>query len=327
MITAETINAVMMQAATPVHTEYLTASRWKPCDRAMWFTLRNVSTTYIKPETQRTFNIGHALEPLMVCYLEMTGAKVHKREAELLNRWGKPFGHIDGIVEIGKQFHLLEMKTANAARFKEMVKNGPPSYYMAQMQLYMHHSDQLSKHGNRLLKCLFIVLCKDSSDIHIEWVDYNPSFAESESNRMHHIIECENLPEPTADFTCRFCDHKAVCEGDAEPAINCRTCANVSATNGTFTCQHGTETCDKHVFHPHLMGLSGHEVCGVDAEKMIIDYGAFAMAPAGVKMPGKATFTSAEYVMAQRTGITQDAILLDTMSAFDATLESAEVPF
>ena len=326
MITAETINAVMEQASTPVRTEYLTASRWKSCDRAMWFTLRNATTYYIKPETQRTFNIGHALEPLMIRYLEMAGCKIHKREAELLNKWGKPLGHIDGMVEIDRQFYLLEMKTANAARFKEMVKNGPPSYYMAQMQLYMHHSNQLSKHGNRLIKCLFIVLCKDNSDIHIEWVDYNPSYAESESNRMHHIIECENLPEPTNDFTCRFCDHKAVCEGDAEPAINCRTCANISATNGEFTCQHGTELCDKHVFHPHLMGLSGHEVCGVDADRMIIDYGAFAMAPAGVKMEGKATFTSREYVAAQRQGLVEDAILLETMGAFDATLEDG-VPF
>ena len=128
MITAETIDAVMEQATTPVHTEYLTASRWKPCDRAMWFTLRNASTTYIKPATQRIFNVGHALEPLMIRYLEMTGAKIHKREAELLNRWGKPLGHIDGMVEIDGQFYLLEMKTANAKRFKEMQKTSLPSY-------------------------------------------------------------------------------------------------------------------------------------------------------------------------------------------------------
>ena len=321
MITAETIDAVMEQATTPVHTEYLTASRWKPCDRAMWFTLRNASTTYIKPATQRIFNVGHALEPLMIRYLEMTGAKIHKREAELLNRWGKPLGHIDGMVEIDGQFYLLEMKTANAKRFKEMQKTGLPSYYMAQVQLYMHHSNQLSKKGNRLTRCLFICMCKDDSAIHIEWVDYNPAYAESETERLHHIIECESLPEPTADFTCNFCDHKAVCQSDAEPAINCRTCANVSVIDGAFFCQHGTDTCDRHVFHPHLMGLSGHEVVSVDADKMIIDYGAFAMAPAGVKVEGKATFTSAEYVLAQKTGLTQDAILLETMGAFDATLE------
>lgn len=279
--------------------KWLTASRWKMCDRAMWLNLRNVAMVSHKATTLRTFAIGHKLEDLIVEWIQGTGIKVMQQQAELLNKWKRPIGHIDGIGYDGEQFFLIEIKTANAKRFKEMVKDGPPSYYEAQMQIYMHHSPQLSSRGARLEKCMFVVLNKDTSEIHCEWIDYEPIFAAAETERMENIIESEAMPEATADYTCNWCDFRTVCKGEALASVNCRTCANVSVVDGDFSCRFGDSTCGNHVMHPQLMGLRGHVMEAADPEQMAIDYGRFVMAPAGVKIPGRPTFTSTEFAQAE----------------------------
>jgi CRISPR/Cas system-associated exonuclease Cas4 (RecB family) len=248
----------------------ITGSRWHACSRRMWFQFRHVKAPTFKQETLRTFRIGHALEDLLC---EWLGREVHMREAKLLNRWGRTLGLIDGMFKDGEEFFLLENKTANDKRWKEMAKKGIDRNYLAQVQLYMHSSDQLSRHGNKLTKCLFVVFNKNTSEIFTEVVDYEPVFAQAEYDRIHDVMASESVPYADNDVHCNWCDYRSFCNGDGEiPLVNCRTCAHVSMQEGQFTCQHGTTACELHLFHPQVMALSGYELERADQAENTIYY-------------------------------------------------------
>jgi CRISPR/Cas system-associated exonuclease Cas4 (RecB family) len=249
----------------------ITGSRWHACDRKMWFQFRHVKAPAFKQETLRTFAIGHALEDLLCTWI---GKPIHMREAELKNRWGGVLGRIDGIMQDGEEFVLLENKTANDKRWKEFSKKGLPQEYIAQVQLYMHHSNQLSQKGSTLQRAVFCVFNKNTSEIFLESVAYDPAYAADQTDRIHDVMSSEALPYANVDIHCNWCDYKDFCSGDGEiPLINCRTCANVSVIEGKFSCAFGSEPCDRHLINPQIMQLSGYEIVSADQEANSIDYG------------------------------------------------------
>jgi CRISPR/Cas system-associated exonuclease Cas4 (RecB family) len=247
----------------------ITGSRWHACDRKMWMQFRHIKAPVFKQETLRTFRIGHALEDLLC---EWIGHPVHMREAKLLNRWGGTLGLIDGMFQDG-EFFLLENKTANDKRWKEMAKKGIDQAYIAQVQLYMHASDQLSAHGNRLNKCLFVVFNKNTSEIFTEVVEYDPVYAQAQYDRIHDVMASEAVPYANNDVHCNWCEYRDFCNGAGEiPLVSCRTCAHVSMVDGQFNCQHGTTACELHLFHPQVMALSGFELVNADQAENTIYY-------------------------------------------------------
>lgn len=331
-MTPDQINKAMVDAQERRQRTYLGPSSWKSCDAAMWFNFRRVSGVIEhKAETLRTFQIGHALEECMVEWLEIAGITVGAREAQLKNQWGGVLGHIDGIAVIDGEFYLLEMKTANAKRFKEMAKKGIPDYYYAQIQIYMHNSSQLSEHGRKLEKCLYVITNKDTSELNVFVVEADPSYGEIQTERLYNIIASDALPQKEETYKCNFCDHAAVCKGDVPAAIGCRTCANVSVKEGEFVCSlgHDLEVCSQHVYHPHLMGLMGYEVQSVDSDNLAIDYGKFCMAPDDYVVEGKPTFTSTEFIDALKSGLVDDELGMMIKAEFAARLlpDSEEAPF
>lgn len=308
-MTPDLIDKAMEEKQNKTPRDYLGPSGWKSCDRAMWFGYRGISGAILhNAKTLRIFNIGHALEECMVEWLEKAGAEVFFREATIKTKWGTTFGHIDGIAKYNGKFYLLEMKTSNEARFKDMVKNGIPDYYYAQIQIYMHNSGQLSEHGNVLDECLYFIVNKNTSDIDVRVIPADKAHGEIQTERMHDIIESDALPAASKSYKCNMCDHKAVCEGDKPAAISCKTCANVTAKEGRFECSlgHSLKTCGDHVYHPQLMELMGYVIEDVDGVNLCVDYGKFAMAPQGFHKEGKPTFTSAEFIEALKHNFLED---------------------
>ncbi len=315
------INKAMVANQERRQRTYLGPSAWKSCDAAMWFAFRRVSGVIEhKAETLRTFQIGHALEECMVEWLETAGVTVGAREAQLKNQWGGVLGHIDGIAVIDGEFYLLEMKTANSKRFKDMVKKGIPDYYYAQIQIYMYNSNQLSEHGRKLEKCLYVITNKDTSELNVFIVDADDNYGEMETERLHNIIASDAMPAKEETYKCNFCDHSAVCKGDVPAAIDCRTCANVSIKDGQFVCSLNKplSVCDHHVYHPHLMGLMGYEVQSVDADNLAINYGKFWMAPEKYHVYEQPTFTSREFIDALRSGFVDDELGMMIKAEFAA---------
>lgn len=302
----------------------ISASQWSDCDRALWLTLRRASSRWLEPQTLRTFNIGHALEECLVDWLETTGVKVGMREAALKNSYGTSLGHIDGIAVMPDgEFMLLEMKTANNRRFKDWLKTGVPDNYFAQVQLYMHHSAQLSSKGNQLTKALFLVVNKDTSELHTEVVNYERAWAGLQTERIEGLIATDAYPEPNRSYKCRFCDHRPVCEGEILPQIDCRTCAHVSVNDGVFTCPHsndGCETpCERHIMHPQMMEEMGFTIVNVDSSVPLVEYEHFAMAAPGAQHPEKPVFNSYAMKQSLDDGVLSDPTYMAIAKAFDAT--------
>lgn len=278
----------------------ITASRLDMCDRKMWFKYRGVKHEVLTAETLRTFEIGHALENSIVGWIEAAGFKVAMRESEIKNKYGRTLAKIDGIAVKDGVFYLLEMKTAKDSRYKDMIKNGIPDYYMGQIQVEMHESAQLSKKGNQLTECLYVILNKNTGELFAHVIKYDKTIAEMWLNKAYGAMESEAMPEGANDWKCKMCEFKTFCNGGELPNINCRTCANVSVKDGEFFCDQAGgllkdhTACKKHIFHPQLMALNGYEVKSVDHENLCIYYQDFANAPEGYKTEKAPTMSSRE---------------------------------
>lgn len=316
------IDKAMAENQTHRPINSISASMWSECDRKMWLSLRRASPQWVEPKTQRTFDIGHALEECIVKWLETSGVKVGMRESALKNSYGTSLGHIDGIAVLPDGYQLLEMKTANDRRFKDWLKNGVPDNYFAQVQLYMHHSPQLSKSGNQLTKALFVVINKNTSELHTEEVHYEKPYASLQTERIEGLIASDAYPQPEPSFKCRFCDHQDVCEGKVLPEIDCRTCANVSVNNGVFECAYshdGCETpCERHIMHPQLMEGMGFKMIDVDGSVPLVEYEHFAMAETGASHQIKPVFNSFEMKKSLDAGMINDPTYMAIAKAFDA---------
>lgn len=321
----QTINDTAVSNQPLVYRDNLTASGWSHCDRSMWLSLRNASDQKHKAETLRTFRMGHLLEDEIVKWLLDSGYKISHQQAEVKSRYGKPLGHIDGIIFSDKQYRLLEIKTSADKYFKQWIKDGAPEKYRAQAQLYMHHSDQLSQSGRKLSEVMWVVLNKNTSELFIDIQPYDEQWAALQTNRIHGVIESEALPNSEDDYRCNMCYQKKVCKGETVSQINCRTCAHVSVEKGSFVCQHGYgKICERYVFHPQLIELLGYEFVEVDHKNEALIFDKMAIAGEGVKVPGNPTFTSLEFSVAHPAGLVHDEFVLGVKALCDATIEKVE---
>jgi CRISPR/Cas system-associated exonuclease Cas4 (RecB family) len=318
MITSEEIDAARYGNQPIVFHHSFRPSSWSSCDRAIWLNVRNASFVTHKATTLRTFEIGHRLEDMLIKEVIAAEYKVSHQQGVIKNKWGAEFGHIDGIITKGKEHALLEIKTANDARWKDWVKKGIPESYYAQAQIYMHHSDQLSKKGNKLQKCVFVVLNKNTSEVLIDTLEYSQAYAESQMERIYNILESESLPEGVNDFRCNFCNHRLLCKGEKVAEVSCRTCAHVDVKDDQYTCQHGTDLCEKHIMHPELMNLAGVPVVSIDHATQTIDYGRFTQ---GGEIDGKPRLTSQQFKRAKETGLLTDDFVIELLSQFDAMID------
>ena len=218
----------------------------------------------------RLFQSGHLQEPRVVDDLRSIGCAVQDvdpatgKQFKLVD--GVLVGKLDGIVSgvpgAERTTHVLEIKTHGAKSFAKLIKDGvkigKPDHYL-QAQLYMHWW--------KLNRALYVAVCKDTDELHIERLDYDKRFAEGVIARGKRIAAMATPPEKLRDdpafFQCKFCDHHAVCHMSQVPQVNCRTCAHsTSEEDGSWTCTKWNVTldyptqqsgCESHLFIPNLV--------------------------------------------------------------------------
>lgn len=225
----------------------------RECERELWYTFRNCTKPEFSGRLYRLFETGHLEEIRMVRELRAIGCDVHETgedgEQFGVSAIGGHFsGHMDGVAlgipEAPKTWHLLEFKTHNAKSFRSLQKSGvrgsKPEHW-AQMQVYMGLG--------KLTRALYIARNKDNDELYAERIRYDAKEFERLMDKAQRIIEAAQPPERCADkaedFRCRFCDHKALCWGEAEVAVpiqarNCRTCIHATPELA------GGWSCDKH---------------------------------------------------------------------------------
>jgi hypothetical protein len=243
----------------------------KYCERALWYDFRWTTPAHFPGRILRLFETGQLEEARLVRNLRRVGATVLEVDPASGRQWrveahgGHFGGSLDavalGLLEAPKTWHVVEFKTHGLKSFRELVAKGvadaKPQHW-AQMQIYMHLTG--------LTRAMYVAVCKDSDDLHIERVRADGDAAERLLAKAGRVIHAPRPPtrisEDPAWFECRFCDHHDLCHGEAAAAVTCRSCLHATPVDGGWHCARWDQTigeqeqraaCARHLFIPDLV--------------------------------------------------------------------------
>lgn len=242
------------------------------CMRALWYSFHWATRISFSGRMLRLFQTGHKQEDRLVEDLRAIGVTVLEVDPETGRQWqvrdesghfgGSKDGVAIGIPEAPKTWHLCEFKTSNIKGFEKLKKEGVQKakpLHHAQMQTYMHMGG--------LERALYLAVCKDTDELYAERISADPEEGKRLVAKAHSII---NSPTPLSRisndlnwFECKWCDHKAICHGEAFPERNCRTCLHSTpVAEGRWHCglhdmmlttTQQREGCGGHLFIPQLV--------------------------------------------------------------------------
>ena len=212
-----------------------------PCDAMLALGMRGMPDNPASARLKRIFMMGHMLEDKVVRDLK-TKSDLRVWEVDgLTNKqfayeaWGGHIScHTDGQVEVGDEVLILEVKSMNSASFSKFKKDGVkyshPRYY-AQVQMMMGMSG--------FLRTLFIAICKDNSEYHVEFVDFDPIESSFIASRVERVLagDARRIATDPADWRCKDCFKRDACWTDAEVPLACQTCAHAEPIpSGEWRC-------------------------------------------------------------------------------------------
>ena len=218
------------------------------CERAIYYDWRWVSKKHVEGRIARLFETGHREEDRVIENLR----KLPNVEVFDSPEGGGQFavspmakghlrGHLDCVVknlpEYPGEAVLVDVKTANTKRFDRVVANGmavESPQYVAQATGYMGLMN--------LKRAAYLYVCKDDDRLHIEWLEFDQALFDQLVAKAERIIATDRPPmrfdDDPKNFTCRYCDHKAICQEESVAAqVNCRTCkSGEPVENGAWRC-------------------------------------------------------------------------------------------
>lgn len=240
---AEAIERHYRDIQRPHDDERLRCSKLgEECERSLWYSFR-WTTPLVRHDgrLERLFRTGHREEERMIFDLQSIGCDVLDRDPKTRKQWRVELapwlgGSADGVVSnvpgAEKTNHLLECKTHNDKSYQDWRRRGveqaKPVHY-AQMQLYMH--------GLFLGRALYVAHNKNTDEVEVERVKYDPLVANSLLAKAERIAFSDKPPPKMETYACRFCKHEKICRYDDWSRVNCRTCLHSSLQkNGDWWC-------------------------------------------------------------------------------------------
>jgi hypothetical protein len=250
--------------------DYLGASEvGEPCLRRLWMRWRWCEHDEIEGRILRLFDTGEREEERVLAELEALGYTVAERQFEVVFAHGHGKGHIDagvlGLEEAPKTWHVVDVKTAKAKKFDEILKKGVDAVYpkyIAQVQIYMGLTG--------MERAALIFVCKDDDRLHMERFHFERGEFDRLMKKAQSIVESPEPPPRISDdpawFECRYCEMRELCHGTVAPLPNCRTCANATpldeGVTGSWYCEKNETAidtafqrlgCEDHVYIPKLI--------------------------------------------------------------------------
>ena len=216
------------------------------CLRSIWLSWRAYDDKKFGGRMLRLFKTGHLQEDRVIEDLKDAGYQMWSHQADG-NQWTytddtghfvcKLDGVIKGVPGAEKTAHDLEIKTHSLSSFTELKKKkvevAKPVHFW-QMQAGMLFS--------KLPRALYVALCKNDEDYHIERIYPDPAVQEEIKVKIIKLVEATIAPVGISDdgksFGCKWCDMKDVCVGGKTPIKTCRSCSEavVAKTNGEWIC-------------------------------------------------------------------------------------------
>ena len=272
MPTLEAIYAAYVAEAGDGFRDHLGASIiGKECCRALWYDFRWVTRRTFSGRMLRLFDTGKREEDRLVRDLRRTGATVLDTDPETGRQWrvsavgGHFGGSLDavaiGLLEAPKTWHVVEFKTHGLKSFAALKNDGVEQskpQHQAQMQVYMHLTG--------ITRAMYVAVCKDTDEIHLERLRVDPAEAERLIAKAERVINAPRPPVKISDdpawWQCRLCEHHDHCHGDRAPERNCRTCLHSTPVEGGWICarwqrqlssHEQRQGCLFHLFVPDLV--------------------------------------------------------------------------
>lgn len=303
------------------------------CDRYIWLSFRWAVITKFSGRMLRLFRRGQNEETTIIKDLENIGIKFKRLEngkQHTVNFGSHVSGSMDGIILSGvpgspTKKHIAEFKTHSLKSFKELSEKGVEKAkfnHFIQVQLYMH--------GSGIDRALYVGVCKDNDELHIERIKYNKEIAEKYLERGKRIALSDEVPSRLSEspswYKCKMCDAYEFCHvTKTTKEINCRTCAFSTANEKSeFICEKFKDSipvnfqmtgCHSHVLHPHLIQFEQIDVINDFTSVLLID---------GKKVlngePSDNVFSSKEIIANPMACANPDNTIKELRKAFDARI-------
>ena len=202
-----------------------------PCMRNLWYTVNGYDGGENDKKTQRIFDVGTALEPVIVEWLKADGWDVEynpgSQEAELKVEipvsGGKLVGHPDCIISKGEVKNaLVDIKTMNDRAFRYWKRDGTEKtkpQYVTQLNIY---AMGLKAMGRKIEKLGIVGVNKNNSEMYIEIFDVDQFRETAIKGYAEMLFKQKEAPElgcPIESWACSYCEYSESCELNKTPDV------------------------------------------------------------------------------------------------------------
>lgn len=194
------------------------------CDRALFYSVAGAEEITTE-KSQRIFELGKVLEPVIVSWLRNDGWNVKRNMFDSTNEGmslslevsgGTITAHPDCIISRDDSpLILADIKTMNDRSFRSLKRDGTVKshpQYADQLTIY---AQALRECGHNIEQLAIVALNKNNCEGYIDFFTFEPERYEALKERAERIFTCDEAPEQGERFQgwcCDYCGYSHLCE-------------------------------------------------------------------------------------------------------------------
>lgn len=182
------------------------------CPRQVFYSFKNAPKKPIDPNFLRLFDLGnHVHQLIMRSLLNIKEIRVVASEVNIPSQ-GIISGRADAILNDGKEFYVLDIKSMNSRAFSYLKEAKEDN--VLQIRLYMYYFN--------VGKGILLYMNKDDLKLKEFIVDSDTKQVEKllgDLNTLKERIDSDTTPQRLSDYPknwrCRYCKYKKTCDSEA----------------------------------------------------------------------------------------------------------------
>ena len=194
------------------------------CDRALFYSV-NGAEEITSEKSQRIFEVGKVLEPIIVHWLRNDGWKVQRNlfvnsnegmSLSISLNGGTIEAHPDCVISREDSALILaDIKTMNDRSFRSLKREGTAKshpQYADQLTIY---AQALRECGHNIEQLAIVALNKNNCEGYIDFFEFEQERFEALRERAERIFACDDAPEQGDRFQgwcCSYCGYSHLCE-------------------------------------------------------------------------------------------------------------------
>ena len=194
------------------------------CDRALFYSVSGAEEI-TSEKSQRIFEVGRVLEPVIVSWLRYDGWNVQRNlflnsnegmSLSISLNGGTIEAHPDCVISREDSGLILaDIKTMNDRSFRSLKREGTAKshpQYADQLTIY---AQALRERGHNIEQLAIVALNKNNCEGYIDFFQFEQQRFESLRERAERIFACEEAPEQGSRFQgwcCDYCGYAHLCE-------------------------------------------------------------------------------------------------------------------